>query len=114
MLIATWARATGPTGTIPSARLSLVATDIPNLDADKINSGTLNNDRLSLTSATIPVLPASKITTGEFDIARIPDLTVDKLPFKIVGIAESAFDALADGTGAGQKQEPGVLYVFTS
>lgn len=106
-LIATWARATSPTGTVPSDRLALQASDIPDIGADKITSGTLNNDRLTLTSATIPVLPASKITTGELDIARIPDITASKLPFNIIAISESDYDALAT-------KADDTLYVFTS
>lgn len=46
---------------------ALTASQIPNLDASKINSGTLGADR-------IPSLAASKITSGTFDAARIPSL----------------------------------------
>lgn len=51
----------------PSWR-ALVATDIPNLDANKITSGTFD-------AARIPNLSASKITSGTLDAARIPDLS---------------------------------------
>lgn len=95
LLIATWALRTSPTGTVPSARLALVATDIPDIGADKITSGTLNNDRLTLTDATIPVLPASKITAGEFASSRIPDhLPAEKSSW--VG-TQAEFDALTAG-----------------
>lgn len=48
-------------GTVHSDRLSLSASDIPNLNASKINAGTFGTDR-------IPNLNASKITAG--DITR--------------------------------------------
>jgi len=46
---------------------NLEASDIPSLDAAKINSGTF-------ATARIPNLSASKITSGTFDVARIPSL----------------------------------------
>jgi hypothetical protein len=42
-------------GTVPSARLSLVASDIPSLDADKITTGTIDSARLSLVASTFQV-----------------------------------------------------------
>ena len=52
---------------VPSFR-ELDESDIPNLNASKINAGTLD-------AARIPGLDASKITSGTFDAARIPDLS---------------------------------------
>ena len=52
-------------GTVPSARLSLSASDIPSLAASKITSGTFDGNR-------IPNLGTSKITSGTFDVARFP------------------------------------------
>ncbi len=61
--------ASGAAGT-PSFR-SLVAGDIPNLDAGKITTGTINSARLPVLAATdIPNLDASKITFGTFGVAR--------------------------------------------
>ena len=51
-------------GTVPSARVSLSASDIPNLSANKITSDALGADR-------IPALPTSKITSGTFANARL-------------------------------------------
>ncbi len=51
---------------------SLVAADIPSLDASKITSG-------SFADARIPNLNASKITAGTFADARIPNLNASKI-----------------------------------
>lgn len=51
---------------------ALAATDIPNLNASKINAGEFAADR-------IPSLPASKISSGTFDAARIPNLAPSKI-----------------------------------
>ncbi len=51
---------------------ALVAGDIPNLNASKINAGTFDADR-------IPSLAASKISSGTFDAARIPNLAPSKI-----------------------------------
>lgn len=51
---------------------ALVAGDIPNLDASKINSGTF-------AAARIPNLDASKINAGVFNSARIPNLEISKI-----------------------------------
>lgn len=51
---------------------ALTASDIPNLNASKINAGTFAADR-------IPSLPASKISSGTFDAARIPNLAPSKI-----------------------------------
>ena len=52
-------------GTVPSARLSLGTSDIPNLATSKITSGIFD-------SARIPVLSASDITSGTIDSDRLP------------------------------------------
>ena len=70
--IATWARASSPSGTIPSARISLSASQIPSLDAGKITTGTF-------ATARIASLDASKINSGTFDAARIPNLSANKI-----------------------------------
>jgi hypothetical protein len=49
---------------------TLVAGDIPSLDAAKITTGTF-------ATARIPDLDAAKITTGTFDIGRIPVASID-------------------------------------
>lgn len=59
-------------GTIPNARITLDANEIPSLPASKITSGTLGTDR-------IPSLATSKITSGSFDDARIPNLATSKI-----------------------------------
>lgn len=87
-------------GTVPSARVSLSASDIPSLDtakittgtfadarlssssvtqhvdltslsADNLTSGTVPSARLSLSASDIPNLSASKITSGTMDGSRI-------------------------------------------
>jgi hypothetical protein len=59
-------------GTVSSDRLSLSASDIPNLNADKIDDGTF-------AAARIPNLNADKIDDGTFAAARIPNLSADKI-----------------------------------
>ena len=70
---------------VPSFR-ELDASDIPSLNASKINAGTLDAARIpsldaskiatgTLDAARIPNLDASKITSGTFAVARIPDLS---------------------------------------
>lgn len=49
-------------GTVPSARMSLVASDIPNLATSKITSGTFADARISSSSVTAHV---SAVTTAE-------------------------------------------------
>ena len=72
----------------PSFR-SLVAADIPDLDAGKIATGTLSADRIpglngnKITSGTIAAarigeLPASKITSGTFSSDRLPVVPIEK------------------------------------
>jgi len=51
-------------GTVPNARITLDAAEIPDLPTSKITSGTLGADR-------IPSLDAGKITSGAFSNARI-------------------------------------------
>jgi hypothetical protein len=58
---------------VPTFR-TLVANDIPNLDASKINAGTLD-------AARIPNLDASKITTGTIAAARLGSGTADATTF---------------------------------
>ena len=60
------------TGTIASARLDLLASDIPDLATTKITSGTF-------ASSFIPNLDASKITSGALHIDRIPSIPTTKL-----------------------------------
>lgn len=95
-------------GTVPSARVSLSASDIPalatskitsgtfadarlssssvtqhvdltNLNADNLTSGTVPNARITLDANEIPDLPASKVTSGSFATARIPTLDGSKI-----------------------------------
>ena len=66
---------------------ALVATDIPNLSASKINSGTSTTDR-------IPSLNAGKISYGTLDEARIPNLA----PSKITQNATNRFVSDAEKT----------------
>ncbi len=62
-----------PNGSAGAATFrSLVAADIPSLDASKITSG-------SFADARIPNLNASKITAGTFADARIPNLNASKI-----------------------------------
>lgn len=51
-------------GTVASARLSLIESDIPSLDASKITTGTVASARLSLTSSDLPTVPTTKGGTG--------------------------------------------------
>ena len=57
------------TGTVASARLSLVHGDIPALDSSKITTGTLGVDR-------IPSLPTTKITQGDITLDAIDCTTL--------------------------------------
>ena len=52
--------------------MNITASDVPNLDANKITSGTIG-------SARIPNLAASKITSGTLGTARIPNLDAGKI-----------------------------------
>ena len=53
-------------------RSEIVDSDIPSLNASKVNAGTFDDAR-------IPNLGASKVTSGTFDDARIPDLGASKV-----------------------------------
>jgi len=53
-------------------RGEIVDSDIPSLNASKVNAGTFDDAR-------IPSLGASKVTSGTFDDARIPDLGASKV-----------------------------------
>ena len=66
----------------------LDASEIPNLDASKINAGTLD-------AARIPNLDASKINAGQIDSARIPTLSYSE----VSGTPTSITDlGISDGT----------------
>lgn len=65
---------------------SLVASDIPNLDASKIASGSFASDR-------IPNLDASKIASGSFASDRIPNISAAKITSGTLPLARG-------GTGA--------------
>ena len=95
-------------GTVPSARMSLGASDIPALDtakittgtfadarlsassvtqhvdltslnADNLTSGTVASARLSLGASDIPNLSANKITSDSLSADRIPNLSAAKI-----------------------------------
>ena len=63
-------------GTVPSARLSLSASDVPALATSKITSGTFADARISSSSVTAHVdltaLSASNLTSGTVPDARFP------------------------------------------
>ena len=63
--------------TLPNASGTLLLTDgngssLTNLNASNLASGTVPSARLSLTASDIPNLATSKITSGTFDSARMP------------------------------------------
>jgi hypothetical protein len=101
-------------GTVSSDRLSLSASDIPNLNADKIDDGTfaaaripnLNADKIddgTFAAARIPNLSADKIDDGTFAAARIPNLSADKIDdgtFAAARIPNLSADKIDDGTFA--------------
>tara|TARA_X000000368_G_scaffold7475_4_gene5779 strand:+ start:12095 stop:12829 length:735 start_codon:yes stop_codon:yes gene_type:complete len=63
-------------GTVPNARITLDASEIPDLPTSKITSGTFDNARLSSGSVTQHVdlsnLSASNLTSGTMPDARFP------------------------------------------
>lgn len=61
-----------PKGSFNNMSGNLTASQVPNLDASKINSGTLGTSR-------IPNLSASKITSGVLGVDRIPNLDMSKI-----------------------------------
>lgn len=94
----------GATGAI--ALRSIVADDIPSLNASKITSGVFGAERIPnldsskittgvLALDRIPDLAASKITTGAFSSDRIPSLDASKITTGLV-----ATNRLASGTAS--------------
>lgn len=71
------------TGTFANARLSAGSVtqhvDLTALSADNLTSGTVPSDRLSLGASDIPNLDTAKITSGSFATARIPTLDGSKI-----------------------------------
>ena len=95
-------------GTVSSSRLSLIASDIPNLATSKITSGVLDSARVpvkeinavNITSGTIadgriPNLATSKITSGVFDSARVPVKEISGANVTSGTIAAARIDNLA-------------------
>jgi hypothetical protein len=79
-------------------RGEIVDSDIPNLNASKINAGTfadaqipnLNASKINagtLADAQIPNLAASKITSGTFGTSQIPSLDTNKLTTGVLPVA---------------------------
>jgi hypothetical protein len=96
-------------GTVPSARLSLAASDIPSLDASKITTGTLGTAR-------IPDLDASKITSGTLGTARIPSLDASKITSGTLGrpisTTTGTFSGLLTASGGVRSYKDGVVADF--
>lgn len=92
-------------------RGEIVASDVPNLNASKVNAGTFDDAR-------IPDLGASKVTSGTFDDARIPDLNTSKLTAGTLpvdrggtGAATLASNSILTGNGTSAVQaESGLTY----
>lgn len=83
-------------GRVNTGSFSLVAADIPSLDAGKITTGTF-------TTSQIPSLDAAKITTGTFTAAQIPSLDASKITTgtlsnsRLSGVELTANKAAASG-----------------
>ena len=110
-------------------RGEIVDSDIPNLNASKINAGTfadaqipnLNASKINagtLADAQIPNLAASKITSGTFGASQIPDLNTSKLTAGTLsvdrggtGAATLASNSILTGNGTSAVQaESGLTY----
>ena len=104
-----WAAPDGSSGA-PTFR-SMVASDVPSLDAAKIATGTFTTAQIpaldaakitsgTFTAAQIPVLDAAKITTGTFAAAQIPSLDASKTATGTFAVARiPALDAAQITTG---------------
>jgi hypothetical protein len=70
-------------GTFADARISASSVnahvDLTSLSASNLTSGTVPSARLSLAESDVPNLSASKVTSGSFDTARIPNLSAAKI-----------------------------------
>ena len=99
-------------GTIASTRLSLVASDIPELNASKITAGTLNNNRLNSASTTGAGIVQLSTSTGGTSETKAATESAVKAAYDRSSWTTGSFSSTTDASaGVGAVTIEGGLYV---